>query len=125
MYDTSFACTYHLADDDLAEDLYRVQVLQAFGDVGNIGDAEPEIDLLYAEMGNAAAIVAAIQALKQCGSMGTLIELAGGDECAFRLLFGFDTFHAMHRCVCDQMRNGTISPASADTLVKACRLAQG
>jgi hypothetical protein len=126
MYDTSFACTYHLAgDDEVAEDLYRVQLLQAFGNISDITQAESELDSLYADMANSHPVCSAIESLERCGSASALIQMGGGKECAFRLLFGFDTFHAMHRCVCDHKRNGAISTQAGENLVKACEPKQG
>ena len=127
MYNTTFVCTSNLfaQEDDIASDLYRAQILQAFGDIDDIAKAEDEINILYKEMITLDAMRQAIDSLKNNGSMSAWIQLAGGDECAFRLLFGFDLFYATHKCVCDWKNKGNISDDTSKILLEACTLIQG
>jgi hypothetical protein len=118
MYVTDFVCTYRQQDDDVKEDIYRVQFIQAFGldrwDDESIekGTMElfdtvkelPEMDILFEKLGQS--------------SHGQFFKIVLGDsdDTLFRVLFNFHLFDFAHRCFCDLLRTGRMQPENRDNL---------
>jgi len=120
MYDTGFLCTYQLVDDDAdADSLYQIQFLQAFGlDAWNDEQIGKDIDAIFDDMGELEVIQKGISKMRDNGQMSQLLMFAGdSDETIFRFLFGYDTFHHMHKCICEFRNDGAIRDATSEALL--------
>lgn len=119
MYQADFICTYKLMDDaNDQEQMYRIQLLQAF-DLNEWNDAviNTTIAELYATL-SCLPIFTDIF-LKARGNtyiieMLDLLQLNGEEhlednEIIFQLLFKFEFFDLLHRCIVDYFANNTLS----------------
>lgn len=103
-YDTTFICTYKQADNDITDDLYRSQFLQAFkldkwndNKITNMTDklfevAEEHFLEIFTEM-------------KGGNTKFSHMLLFMGEHLTnsnlFRVFFVYDLFDLFHRCICD------------------------
>ena len=120
MYDTSFICTYHLMEDeDDANNLYQTQLLQAFRlEEYNDTLIGKEVDEIYNSMKALPETIAFLKKLQANHQLTYILQLLGGDdESAFRLLFGYDVFSSMHRCICEFKNQGNITKATYEQLL--------
>ena len=123
-YDTTFLCTYLIADDDGDDDLYRSQFLQAF-------KMEEWSDLIITKKTDALFLVMekhfidAFDLLRSKTTKFTHILLLMGErltnENLFRVFFVRDIFQYAHRCFCDIVRNGCITQKYKDDMLDAIR----
>jgi hypothetical protein len=97
-YDHEFICTYQMLSDDeadLADDLYRVQLVQAFGLTSYDDDVFGRtMRSLYDAYGKGTELEGVIQRNRRnC--------FLGGDDPyeAFVMLFAYPTFHTLHACI--------------------------
>ena len=129
-YQTDFVCTYHLMDDDNDKDqLYRIQLLQAFNN--RIWDdviINNMISLLFNKISNSNSIQEILIKAKQNSDINQLIDLVllgtdiitnsnDIDILTFTLLFKFDHFYLLHRCICDQLINNDIDSVHLNNLL--------
>ena len=118
-YACDFLCTYKQLDDD---DLYRIQMLQAFK-VNSWDDDEiiKKTDKLYQHVGCHFRKIFDI--LKEGNTRFTHLMLFMGDkltdENLFRILFCMDLFQEAHQCFCDLITSGKISDENMDILKNA------
>lgn len=108
LYDASFLCTYKQIDHD---DLYRIQLLQAFQLMEWNDDAVAnKIDTLYDT--TVSHFTKIYDRMKQDNSIVShLLLFLGKDPCdkdLFRTLFMMDTFQELHICICDILNQGRI-----------------
>ena len=118
MYNTDFRCTYqHEDDDDLANDLYRSQFLQAFGlktwDDSSVSRALEDIASLQ---DRGTALQERAKRLEITNPMFALLRSDDKDGILFSLLFQFDLFWATHAYLCNP---GTETLAALDHQVDA------
>ena len=121
MYDDSFVCTYHLLEDDYtADELYKIQFLQALGlEEWDDEKVDRAIDAVYAEARKAQWATAAVARLRDGSSVAAWLAQLGSadDEIVFRLLLGYDFFHLTHRCISELRRSGSTSDEARDALL--------
>ena len=129
MYQSDFICTYKSMDNDYdQEQLYRIQLLQAF-DLNEWNDdrINTTIGELYAQLFNRIefkeifvkarhnpAIMEMIDLFKLSG-----VERLEEDDIIFKLLFKFEYFDLLHRCIVDFLLTDTISPVYSSKLLNA------
>ena len=129
MYQSDFICTYKSMDNDYdQEQLYRIQLLQAF-DLNEWNDdrINTTIGELYAQLFNRIefkeifikarqnpAIMEMIDLFKLSG-----VERLEEDDIMFKLLFKFEYFDLLHRCIVDFLLTDTISPVYSSKLLNA------
>jgi hypothetical protein len=129
MYQADFICTYKWMDTpDDQEQMYRIQLLQAF-DLNEWDDARINTMImeLYAKIstsGEFTALFAKARENTAIKEMLDLFELSGEerlneDDIIFKLLFKFEYFDLLHRCIVDYLLNNTLSPTYAANLLKA------
>ena len=104
-YDHEFICTYQLFDDDeadLADDLYRVQLVQAFGLTSYDDDVIGRtMQSIYDAYGKGTELEGVIQRNRRNCFLGD------DPYDAFMMLFAYPTFHTLHACIGSLIR-GTV-----------------
>jgi hypothetical protein len=129
MYQADFICTYKLMDDEYdQEQLYRIQLLQAF-DLKEWDDDKinPTIEELYASFCNNnefKEIFKKARDNKNIMEMLDLLKLSGEEnleenDIIFKLLFKFEYFDLFHRCIVDYLLNHTIGDVVVGKLLNA------
>jgi hypothetical protein len=129
MYQADFVCTYKLMDNEYdQEQLYRIQLLQAFDlNVWEDDKINSTIAELYAELLNRnvfneiflkarqnTCIIEMIDALTLSGE-----ERLDENDIIFKLLFKFEYFDLLHRCLVDYLLNKTIDDKYINNLMGA------
>jgi hypothetical protein len=116
MYQADFICTYKLMENELdQEDLYRIQLLQAF----NLNEWDDEainaiILDLYARVSHEfKEIFEKARRNETILEMLAFFKLSGEkrleeNDIIFKLLFKFEYFDLLHRCIVDFLLNQTI-----------------
>lgn len=103
MYNTDFRCTYQLEiDEDMADDLYRSQFLQAFGldkweDISVNGSLE---GIMHTHE-HGQILEQRAKRLEVTNPMFALLRPEDKDGILFALLFQFDLFWATHQYLCN------------------------
>jgi hypothetical protein len=117
MYQADFICTYKLMENEYdQEQLYRIQLLQAF----NLNKWDDEkinrtIADLYMVLNNILKEVFIKARLnKNIMEMLDFLKLSGEvrldeNDIIFSLLFKFEYFDLLHRCIVDYLLNDTIA----------------
>lgn len=119
MYQTDFVCTYKFMDDaNDQEQMYRIQILQAF-DLNEWNDDHINsiIEELYANIANVGEfkeIFNKARANKSVLEMLDLFQLSGEEQLdendiIFKILFKFEYFDLLHRCIVDYSINNSLS----------------
>lgn len=128
MYQTDFICTYKLMDDEFTDDLYQIQILQAFNlekwDDNVINNRCFE---LYTILTNADTIFRdIIEKAKKNIDITNIYDSVidkddkdakDDDKIIFALLFTYDYFDLFHKCICEHMRNGKVSFQTIENLM--------
>ena len=125
MYQTDFICTYKLMDEEFTDDLYKIQLLQAFNlekwDDTIITNRSFE---LYALLMKSDTLFRDIIEKSKKNSditniYDSVIDKDGKDDdkIIFALLFTYDYFDLFHKCICDYMRNGKVSFQTLENLM--------
>ena len=126
-YQYDFICTYKLmSTDDEQEQLYRIQLLQAFDllqwDDDNINSTIVKLYNIVAKTDDFIRIFE--KALVNQNMQMLLLKF--GDEInnnndnlflIFTFLFNFEYFDLLHRCLCDYLRRKTIAPTILNKLL--------
>ena len=112
-YNTNFICTYQLQDDDVNNDLYRTQLLQAFNMDEYNDNINKNIDKLYyfLKKNNKEYLNQIINIIKNNRNLNNLFIFKYGEndeKCYFNILFMFDLFYLSHKYFCDIINNGII-----------------
>ena len=125
MYQSDFICTYKFMDNDAdQEQLYRIQILQAF-DLNEWTDLtiNTSIQELYAKLSSEFKdIFIKARENKEVIEMLDLFKLSGevdGDDIIFKLLFKFEYFDLLHRCIVDYLLHNTINSKYINNLLNA------
>lgn len=126
MYDENIVCTYAQlgdSDPDQSDDLYRIQLLQAFGmdqyDDDAMGDA---IVALHRRIRALAPseLARVLQVLGEADQFKGLSALAGGDEeCLFSMLMGYATFAHAHKWFSCVLREDVGAKSALENLLEA------
>ena len=124
-YDATFICTYKQADDDITDDLYRSQFLQAFKLQHWNDQSITEItDKLFHVVEE--HFIDVFTEMKAGNTKFTHMMLFMGEHITnsnlFRIFFVYDVFDIFHRCVCEIVSNGSLSAQQLDTFKNAILL---
>jgi hypothetical protein len=124
-YQTDFICTYKLIDEEFTDDLYQVQLLQAF----NLEKWEDIVINslcfeLYTLLTNSNIVFRdIIEKAKHNTDIkniyDSVIDKDGEDDdkIIFTLLFTYEYFDLFHKCICEYMRNGKVSFQTLENLM--------
>ncbi len=129
MYQADFICTYKLMENDYdQEQLYRIQLLQAF----NLNEWNDEkinrtIADLYMVLNNEGLfkeVFIKARLNKNIMEMLDFLKLSGEvmldeNDIIFSLLFKFEYFDLLHRCIVDYLINDTIAEKYIQNLLYA------
>ena len=127
-YQTDFICTYKLMDEEFTDDLYQIQILQAFNlerwDDNVINSLCFE---LYTLLTNSDSIFRdIIERAKKNSDIINIVDSVidkddkdnkDDDNLIFALLFTYDYFDLFHKCICEYMRNGKVSLQTLENLL--------
>ena len=138
-YQTNFICTYKLMDEEFTDDLYQIQLLQAFNlekwDDALINNLCYELYILLMkpdtifrdiiEKGKQNRDIKNIydSIIQDNGTKGDdkHNEHTNGEEdhdsIIFALLFTYDFFDLFHKCICEYFRNGVISLKTLENIM--------
>jgi hypothetical protein len=127
MYQADFICTYKRMDNsDDQEQLYRIQLLQAFDSNdfddekinATIADLYEETNKLFKDVFIKArqneSIIEMIDYLRLSGE-----ERLEENDIIFNLLFKFEYFDLLHRCIIDYLINDSIHEKYMQALLEA------
>ena len=127
MYQADFICTYKRMDNsDDQEQLYRIQLLQAFDSNdfddekinATIADLYEEMNKLFKDVFIKArqneSIIEMIDYLRLSGE-----ERLEENDIIFNLLFKFEYFDLLHRCIIDYLINDSIHEKYMQALLEA------
>jgi len=125
MYQTDFICTYKLMDDEFTDDLYKIQLLQAFNlekwDDTIITNRSFELYALLMKSDTLFRDI--IEKAKKNSDIANIYDSVldkdgkDDDKIIFALLFTYDYFDLFHKCICDYMRNGKVSFQTLENLM--------
>ena len=126
-YQSDFLCTYKLMDtEDEQEQLYRIQLLQAF-DLPHWDDDKINSTILnlYKLVAKTDEFARVFEKALVNPTMQTLLLKFGEDIknnednlfLIFTFLFNFNYFDLLHRCLCDYLRRKAIAPIILDKLL--------
>tara|TARA_R110002073_G_scaffold4953_5_gene31415 strand:+ start:17573 stop:17941 length:369 start_codon:yes stop_codon:yes gene_type:complete len=120
MYQTDFICTYKNIDDSDQEDLYRIQLLQAFNiDTWDDEEVNNITEGLFNQMATAGGMKDIITKCREYPDHAMLVSMMGSDDLTvFRLLFKFELFDFMHKCIVEYIKTGRISSDSLANITK-------
>ena len=129
MYQADFICTYKRMDNEYdQEQLYRIQLLQAFNlnewDDEKINATIDDLYMVLARMNEFNAIFLKARQNEQMIEMLDLFKLSGEErldenDILFKLLFKFEYFDVLHRCIVDYLLNNTIAEKYIKNLLDA------
>jgi hypothetical protein len=129
MYQADFICTYKRMDNEHdQEQLYRIQLLQAFNlnewDDEKINATIDDLYMVLARMNEFNAIFLKARQNEQMIEMMDLFKLSGEErldenDILFKLLFKFEYFDLLHRCIVDYLLNNTIAEKYIKNLLEA------
>lgn len=118
-YCTDFVCTYKLQDDDITDDLYKAQILQAFNlNNWNYKKINQTIQNIYNFIKK--DIIHIIEYVKQSNNKHfCIVKMFPVDDieiAIFEIFFAYDYFDLIHKCICEKINNHKISTTSIDNL---------
>jgi hypothetical protein len=141
-YQTDFICTYKLMDEEFTDDLYQIQLLQAFNlekwDDALINNLCYELYILLMKPDTIFRDI--IEKGKQNRDIKNIYDSILGDNgdngeehakngddhtkgeddhdsIIFALLFTYDFFDLFHKCICEYFRNGAISLKTLENIM--------
>jgi len=121
MYQTDFICTYKNIDNGSdQEDLYRIQLLQAFDiDIWDDKEVNNITEGLFNQMATTDGMKDIITKCREYPDHAMLVSMMGSDDLTiFRLLFKFELFVFMHKCIVEYITTGKISSESLANITK-------
>ena len=127
MYQADFICTYKLMDDASdQEDMYRIQVLQAFDlNEWNNDVIKDIVNDLYTKLKDFPAMKQIFDRARGNSNVIEMLALFDDDErvnendIIFYFLFNFEYFDMIHRCIVDYFANNTIHEKYVTNLLNA------
>ena len=128
-YVTDFICTYKLMEDEFSQDyLYRVQLLQAFG-MEKWDDDKINVitNDTFNKIKDTDIFREIIETAKKNKDMMTVMALIctedniDQDELVFELLFKYEFFDMTHKCLCEQLRGGSVCETTKDVILNVLR----
>lgn len=126
-FQTDFRCTYkRMLDPEDQENLYRIQLLQAFNmntwDDDAINDTVTEIYRKISQDTDFKIIFIKAQNNKSLNDMLALFDedaTIEQNEIIFTMLFKYEYFDLLHRCISDHLREGQIKKDNFEMLINA------
>ena len=126
MYQSDFICTYKLLEEpNDQEQMYRIQILQAFElNVWNDDKINKTMKGLYTTLAKTDALNDIFKQARENTSLTDLLTMFSeeddiDDAIIFSLLFKFEYFDMLHRCIVDFLLNGTIHEKYTTKLLEA------
>lgn len=121
MYQADFICTYRLMDNENdQEQMYRIQLLQAF-DLNVLDDnvINTTIQELYAKLKDSPEFKEIFTQARENKMIIEILELLNlsDDDIIFQLLFKFEYFDLLHRCIVDFLLNGSVDAKYSSKLL--------
>tara|TARA_Y100000996_G_C22455233_1_gene615624 strand:+ start:670 stop:1038 length:369 start_codon:yes stop_codon:yes gene_type:complete len=119
MYNTEFVCTYKLHEEEDQDDMYRVQLLQAY----NLEKWDDKIinntmTTLFNNYNTNADFKEIIDKAKESEKLSNIKTYIGNDsQTLFNGLFQYDLFDLIHLCMCDLEKSSTISKINKNKLL--------
>ena len=113
-YVTDFACTYQYTTDiDMSDQLYKIQMLQAFG-LANFDEEKINniTEQLYEKYKDNIYIDKMINA-----DIMKINEIFPDKLSQFRMYFGYDTFHVFHNLLCALINNTAVNNENYNNLI--------
>ena len=106
MYQTDFICTYKQHDEEIQEDMYRAQFLQAFDlKTWDEDKINVEIKQLYELCRKTDNFIELLTKLKNSEDLQFMISIMGkDDEILFRFLFKYELYDIAHRYFSDVLQ---------------------
>lgn len=128
MYKTDFICTYKLMDDEFGQDyLYKIQLLQACGLDKWYDD---KVNIVISDTFNKIVDIDVFREIidkaKKNNKINTsLLNIINNEiisdtqlnKLVFELLFNYDFFDLLHRCLCEQLTNSRVCDYTRDLLL--------
>jgi hypothetical protein len=129
MYQADFVCTYKLMDNEYdQEQLYRIQLLQAFNlnewDDAKINRIIADLYMVINNEGLFKEVFIKARLNKNIMEMLDILKLSGEEkldenDIIFSLLFKFEYFDLLHRCIVDYLINNSIAEKYIQKLLEA------
>ena len=124
-YQHDFICTYKMVDDENdQEQLYRIQILQAFNlnywDDTIINKIISEVYHIISVSDEFKQIFIKARQNKSINDLLTMLDDINSDkddELIFKILFKFEYFDLHHRCIVDYLINNTLDPIYMNKLL--------
>ena len=140
MYQTDFICTYKLIDEEYKDDLYRFQLLQAF----DLNDWDADIihkicEELYDSLIILPSFRNILEKAKETADIkeiytplllnepsmnataeedtDNVVEHDHIEKIVFILLFKYEYFDLIHKCICEHLRDGVIKDTTLEKLM--------
>jgi len=119
MYNTEFVCTYKLHEEEDQDDMYRVQLLQAY----NLEKWDDKIinntmTTLFNNYITNADFKEIIDKAKESEKLSNIKTYIGDDpQTLFNGLFQYELFDLIHLCICDLEKSSTISEINKNKLL--------
>jgi hypothetical protein len=130
MYQTDFICTYKLMEDEFSRNqLYRIQVVQAFNlEVCDEDIINKIIKSLYTQFEQ----LERFRTIVETAMTNTLLieifeafdvndkntnKASYKKEFFFTLLFNYEHFDLLHRCICEQLNKGEIMNGTYEKMI--------
>ena len=130
MYQTDFICTYKLMDDEFSRNqMYRIQLMQAF----NLEECDDDIinkiiKSLYIRFEGLDRFNTILDTAMTNTYLIEIFNVFDGNdknankavykkEFFFTLLFNYEHFDLLHRCICDQINKGMIMNETYEKMI--------
>ena len=106
MYQTDFVCTYKQHEEELQEDMYRAQFLQAFDlKTWDEDKINVEIKRLYDVCRKTDNFQELLDKLKNSEELKFMLSIMGNDdEILFRFLFKYELYDNAHKYFCSVLQ---------------------
>jgi hypothetical protein len=118
-YCSDFICTYKLHEDDITDELYQAQLLQAF----NLNNWNyKKMNVLMKDVYNLIKldIIHIIEYIQKSNNKHfNIIKMFPIDDienACFEMLFAYDYFDLIHKCICEKINDNKISSNSINNL---------
>lgn len=125
MYQADFICTYKLMDDpDDQEQLYRIQLLQAFNlEQWDDDKINTVLEELLQTLSSSEDFHIILKKSKENTNFIEVLTNAGltisDDDIIFKMLFTYEYFDLVHWCLCDYLAGGIVKPQHLSSLLNA------
>jgi hypothetical protein len=119
MYNTKFVCTYKLHDNDDQDDMYRIQLLQAYSLEKWDDDVINNImkTLFDKHISNKEFHDIILKAKKSEKLNNIKLYIGDDDYTLFKGLFQYELFDLIHLCICDLEKSAEISEINKNNII--------